>query len=123
MERAQILRRYRETGDDQPFREDRAMKRMLCHPFLPIRANDVDSKDMLDRRREFDLSWSSPAQMLSLYATSEFQLPTDFTDYLNESMMFVGLADAFHDYQTDLESRSQYSLYLNYFVNLISVLR
>ena len=61
---------------------------------------------------------------LRLYLTSEFfQLPTDFTDYLNESMMFVGLADAFHDYQTDLESRSQYSLYLNYFVNLISVLR
>ena len=64
MEPAQILRRYQETGDDRPFRGDRAMKRMLYHPFLPIHANDVDSKDMLDRRREFDLSWSSPAQML-----------------------------------------------------------
>ena len=40
------------------------MRRMLCRPFLPIHANDVDSKDMLDRRREFGLSWSSPAQML-----------------------------------------------------------
>ena len=64
MERAQIPRRYQETGDDQPFRGDRAMRRMLCRPFLPIHANDVDSKDMLDRRREFGLSWSSPAQML-----------------------------------------------------------
>ena len=64
MERAQIPRRYRGTGDDQPFRGDRAMRRMLCRPFLPIHANDVDSKDMLDRRREFDLNWSSPVQML-----------------------------------------------------------
>ena len=64
MERAQIPRRYRGTGDDQPFRGDQAMRRTLCRPFLPIHANDVDSKDTLDRRREFDLSWSSPAQML-----------------------------------------------------------